>query len=78
MALTLADGWRLEGKAEGIAEGIAEGKVESMMTVLEARFGKIPVSLKKKLNTLRENDRVEKALILAATCNSLKEFQKGL
>lgn len=74
MALTLADGWRLEG----IAEGIAEGKVESMMTVLEARFGKIPVSLKKKLNTLRENDRVEKALILAATCNSLKEFQKGL
>lgn len=72
MALTLADELKLEGKKEGKAEGKADG----VMTVLKARFGEIPAALGKKLRSLRDPERLDKALELAATCETLAEFKK--
>ncbi len=59
-------------------DGMAKGKIESVITVLETRFGKLPASLQKKLVNLQDGARIEKVLKLAATCQSLKEFQKAL
>lgn len=74
MAMTMAEAFQ----REGIAKGRAEGKIESVITFLETRFGEIPANLQKKLRNLRDDDRIEQMLKLAATCQSLKEFQKAL
>ena len=74
MTVTIADGWR----EEGIAIGEAKGEVKSIMLFLESRFGAVPAGIQKKLTSMRDGRRIENAIKLAATCQSLKEFQKAL
>ena len=38
---TVAEGWKEEGKAEGRAEGRVEGKAETLLRLLERRFGTV-------------------------------------
>ncbi len=86
MTTTFAQSWieegiaigKAEGKAEGITEGEAAGQLKSVMLILESRFGDIPAATQKKLASLRDARRIEKMVKLAATCQSLKEFQKAL
>ena len=86
MTITFAQSWieegiaigKAEGKAEGITEGEAAGQLKSVMLILESRFGDIPAATQKKLASLRDARRIEKMVKLAATCQSLKEFQKAL
>jgi hypothetical protein len=73
----LAEG-EAKGKAEGLAEGETKGKIESTMTLLTIRFGDIPASLRKKLESAHDGERIKELFTLAATCRSLKEFQKGM
>ena len=74
MTVTFAQHWR----EEGIAIGEAKGQAKSAVMVLESRFGEIPASIQKKLMNLRDASRLGEILKLAATCQSLKEFQKAL
>ncbi len=74
MTVTIPQSWVEEGRAEGEVAGQAK----STLTALESRFGEVPASVRKKLMGLRDIHRVEKILKLAATCGSLKEFQKAL
>jgi hypothetical protein len=74
MTTTIADGW----KQEGIAIGKAEGKIESTLTVLELRFGAVPVAVQKKVRNMTDGRRIDKVLKIAVDCESLKEFQKAL
>jgi hypothetical protein len=82
MALTLAEELKLEGRAEGKAEGKAEGeaigKTKSIVNFLTARFGKVPVSLEKRITGIKESAYIEKLTFLAATCDSLGAFKKGM
>jgi flagellar biosynthesis/type III secretory pathway protein FliH len=82
MTTTFLESWLEEGiargKTEGRTEGKAEGKIEAALTFLESRFGEVPTGIRKKLTGLRDDRRVEEMLKLAATCQSLKEFQKAL
>ncbi len=82
MMMTIAESLQMEGlrkgKAEGKAEGLEQGRIESLITVLESRFDGIPAALQKKLRNVRGEERIEAMLKLAATCRSLKEFQKAL
>ena len=63
---------------QGRIEGEQKGKIESVITFLEIRFGEIPGTLQKDLLNVRDDERIEATLKLAATCGSLKEFQNGL
>lgn len=72
MSLTFAEELRLEGRVEGKAEG----KAESIVTVLKARFGALPVVLSKKIETLQDQSRLDTLLIVASTCQSLSDFKK--
>ncbi len=78
MATTLLEQILKEGAAKGKAEGMAEGKIQSLLTILELRFGEIPAALHKKLMKLRDTDRLEQIIKLAVTCKSIREFQKAL
>jgi flagellar biosynthesis/type III secretory pathway protein FliH len=81
----LAEG-EARGKAEGLAEGEARGEVrgkargkaEALLTVLQARFGKVPQSIVKAVNSYSDLIALESLTVLAATCNSLNEFKEGL
>jgi hypothetical protein len=63
---------------EGIAEGRAEGQVKTLITVLEARFGEIPATLRNKLLKVRSDEQIATLSKLVGTCQSLTEFQKAL
>jgi hypothetical protein len=82
MALTLAEELRLEGEARGEARGKAIGKAigkaEAIVSVLTARFGKVPAALEKKIHGIQEYSSIEQLTFLAATCDSLEAFKKGL
>ncbi len=86
MTATIADGWKeegrvagiAEGRVAGIAEGVVKGKVESVLDVLESRFSEVPAGIQKKLMNLKDVERIGKITKLAATCQSLKDFQKEL
>jgi hypothetical protein len=78
MALTLAEELRLEGRTEGRTEGRMEGETKSLVSVLTARFGKVPASLEKRIAGIKESSRIEQLIFLAATCDSLDAFKKGL
>jgi predicted transposase YdaD len=86
MATTMYEAIQREGEAKGLAEGLAkgkaegkaEGKTESVLTVLELRFGEVPAVLQKKLKNLQDIERIEEITKLAVTSQNLKEFQKAL
>jgi hypothetical protein len=63
---------------EGITVGEARGEVKSIVTVLKSRFGKVPVRLVKLVNSYSDPVVLESWLGLAATCQSLKEFEAVL
>lgn len=74
MAMTMYE----QIQREGLDKGRAEGKIESMLTVLESRFGEVPAGIQKKLTNLRDVGRIEQILRLAVTSQNLKEFQNAL
>ncbi len=78
MATTLLEQIQMEGIVKGEVRGEVKGQAKSAVMVLESRFGEIPAAIQKKLLGLRDARRVEKIIKLAATCQSLKEFQKAL
>jgi hypothetical protein len=63
---------------EGEAKGRTEGKAASIVTVLKARFGKVPTGIVKLINSYSDPIVLESWLELAATCKSLKEFADTL
>lgn len=78
MATTTAEEFYLEGLTEGEAKGKAEGEATAIVTVLEARFGRIPASVKKTVAECSDPAVLHSLTALAATCKSLHEFKRGL
>ncbi len=56
----------------------AEAQIQSVITFLKARFGEMPATLRNKLLKVRNEEHIEILLKQAATCQSLKDFQKAL
>ncbi len=86
MTATIAEGWVQEGIAIGEARGVAigeargqtKGEIKSMLLFLESRFGEVPGDIQKRGMTMQDGSRVESMIKLAATCQSLGEFEKYL
>ena len=62
------------GKAEGKAEGIAEGIIE----FLTVRLGPIDADLEQSIHAISDLARLKELARIAATCESLDEFQAAL
>ena len=78
MATTMLDVIQREGMKKWKAEGRAEGKVETLIMVLESRFGDLPATLRNKLLKVQSEERLASLSKLVGTCQNLKEFQKAL
>jgi hypothetical protein len=86
IAMTLADRFRQEGRMEGLREGhlegIQEGEIRSrhqtLLEVLEVRFGEVTESLKETLSTVSDLDRLKFLHRAALTCADLEAFASAL
>jgi hypothetical protein len=67
-----------EGIAIGEARGEARGKIEALLTVLRARFKKIPKETEKTIRQMTDSVALESWTVHAATCPSMNEFVKAL
>jgi len=78
--------WVAEGEVRGIAKAeterkpkwVAEGYINSIQSVLQARFTTVPKILQKRLASISDLGQLELLTKQAATCSSLKEFEKLL
>ncbi len=73
LAKGLAKG-REEGREEGITEGLKEGRTQSILLLLQSRFGEVPLSLREALGQEQWDDRLAALLLAAANVGSLEEF----
>ncbi len=74
MAMSTAQKLMLEGKTEGKIEG----KKETILDVLEARFGRVPKTIRDTVNSYIDEIALKSLVVLASTCKSLDEFKDGL
>ncbi len=76
VAKTLYEEILEEGETKGLEKGKAEGKAETVTAILTARFGALPLPLKKQVLTRSDPAELDQLAILAATCPSLNEFKR--
>jgi len=62
------------GIARGKAEGKTEGKAETILTVLRARFRRIPRKTERVIRQMTDSIALDSWAIQAATCQSMDEF----
>ena len=70
--------WVAEGEARGEARGETKGLTHAIQSVLQARFMTVPKTLQKRLASISDLGQLELLTKQAATCSSLKEFEKLL
>ena len=65
---------KIVGKAVGEQEGRAEGQIETILTVLRARFKKIPKRIANSIRQMINPITLNSCAAHVATCLSLDEF----
>ena len=73
MVSLAAQEWINQGRAEGIAEGLAEGRLESVLIILETRFGSIPKYIEDHVRGA-EPEQFDSLFRRSLTTPSLQEF----
>jgi hypothetical protein len=62
----------------GVVEGEARGKAETVLTVLRARFRRVPKEVEKTIRQMTDPIALDSWAAYAATCQSLDEFATAL
>ena len=57
-------------------QGALRNSRESILEVLEEKFGNVPEEIRAGLNTITDLDRLKRALRKAARCESLQAFSE--
>jgi hypothetical protein len=86
LAMTLADRIRQEGHRQGLQEGHQEGRLEgetlsrrqSLLEILEVRFGTLPGGLAETISVISDPDRLRALHRSALTCPHLEAFASCL
>jgi predicted transposase/invertase (TIGR01784 family) len=68
----------LKGIKKGKKEGKKEGKIQAVLKVLKVRFKKVPASISQSVNLYTDLIALESLLELAASCETLAEFEREL
>jgi hypothetical protein len=66
------------GIEKGIEKGIERARRETLLDVLEARFGELPADLVQRVAAISVLEELRKLNVLAATAGTLEEFQDGV
>jgi hypothetical protein len=65
-----------QGLQKGKIEGVIEGKQESLIKILEIRFGEIEESLRERIKNIREVEKLNNLLVSAIKVADLEKFSK--
>ncbi|MFQ6057182.1 MAG: hypothetical protein ACE5J3_14520 [Methanosarcinales archaeon] len=65
-------------KKEGIEEGKLEGLRKGVLSVLRARFDRVPRKVTTKIKKIRKSTKLEHLLKIAAISKDIEEFEKNL
>ena len=79
--MTLAEQWRQEGMEEGMEKGREEGREQaqqSVIDVLEVRYGRVPEGLAEKIQRERSLVNLRNFLLHALKSPSLEDFASHL
>ena len=71
---TMVEYWRKEGKAEGEAKG----KADTIVLILNSKFGFIPEELENRINQITDIERLNRLAKSILNCQSLEDFEKEL
>lgn len=63
-----------KGRQEGREEGREEGKVEALLLLMENRFSKLPVNIRRKVERIRSSQRINELLLAVINAKSLSEL----
>jgi hypothetical protein len=66
------------GEARGIARGELKGRVNSILAILNDKFGRVPKYIVNSLNQRTDPIALKSLVIHAANCSSLDEFVADL
>ena len=69
---------KLFGESDGKVLGIIEGQTETILTVLRARFKKVPKRIANLICQMTDPTALDSLAVHAATCQSMKEFAEAL
>ena len=69
---------RQEGLVEGLEKGIVQTARESILDVLDTRFGQVPSSVRERINALCSEPTLKDLLRRAVRTPSIEEFQATL
>jgi len=75
--MTLAEQWRQEGMEEGMERGMEKGREQaqqSVIDVLEVRFGRVPEGLAERIQHERSLAKLRILLLQALKAVSLEDF----
>ena len=67
-----------EGEARGEANGEIKKGRSMVLTVLRARFKRVPKEIENAINRMNDSVALESWAALAATCQSVDEFAEAL
>ena len=74
----MVDQWLKEGIARGEAKGAAEGKADTIVLLLNSKFGFIPEEVENRINQITDIDRLNLLAKAILHCQSLEDFEKEL
>ena len=63
---------------EAEARGEARGEIRAILTVLQSRFGPVPESIRGKLSSITDPERLERLAAKIGTVQTLEEFAEAL
>ena len=67
----------VEGLEKGLEKGIVQNARESILDVLDTRFGQVPESVRERINAIGSEPTLKNLLRQAARASSLEEFQSA-
>jgi hypothetical protein len=77
-AMTIAQQLRQEGRQEGLQKGLQKGLHESILEVLEVRFGPVPAGLRDAIETIQDETRLRGLRKASLQAASLEDFSRSL
>jgi len=67
-----------EGRQIGLQEGLQQGARDSVLAVLEMRFGRVPLDIAAAIGRLEDVGLLYTLLRRASVTNSLADFERAL
>ncbi len=61
---------------QGVRQGVPQGMQRSLLRLVAHRFGKVPVSIRKQIERIKDDERLDHLLVDAVEVKDLQHFKK--